>query len=142
MKNTSSNFIPLFILLFFVPLQSLFAQNSLVETIYFKPNSFSIDKKYKTILNEIVAKCKADTSFSLKIFAYADTKGSEAYNDEISRKRAMSVYNYLFSHVQFDTTKAYVTWLGESNDGYDLHYPEAHLQERCVDIQVEFYNRK
>ena len=29
------------------------------------------------------------------------------------------------------------TWLGESTDeGYDLHFRDAHLQQKCVDILV------
>ncbi|HEY5772188.1 MAG TPA: hypothetical protein VIS75_06140 [Chitinophagaceae bacterium] len=42
-------------------------------------------------------------------------------------------------HFKFDTTKVYVTWLGEETDGaYDLHFPDAHVQQRSADIIVSF----
>ena len=74
-----------------------------------------------------------------KIFAYADIKGSIKYNELLSQKRAEEVYKYLTKHFKFDTTKVYVTWLGEETDGaYDLHFPDAHVEQRYVDIIVSF----
>jgi outer membrane protein OmpA-like peptidoglycan-associated protein len=121
--------------------QSIFGQKDLVEAIYFKSNSYAIDKKYNKILNEIAIKCASDNFGYLKVFGYSDTTGSEDYNDKLSEKRTEAVYNYLASHAKLDTTKVYYTWLGESEDGYDLHFPPAHIQQRCVDIWVIFYNK-
>ncbi|MGO8055830.1 OmpA family protein, partial [Rhizobium leguminosarum] len=81
----------------------------------------------------------SDTFGFLKIFAYSDRKGSIKYNEQLSQKRAEEVYSYLTKHFKFDTTKVYVTWLGEEIDGaYDLHFPAAHVQQRCVDIIIIF----
>jgi len=125
---------------FFITLHS-FSQNSLVESIYFKPNSFSIDKKYEKPLNHIAKQLLSDTFGYLKIFAFADTKGSETYNEILSEKRADAIYNYLDSRAKIDTNHVYVAWLGESDDIYDLHFPEAHKQKRCVDIFIQFYRK-
>ena len=126
------------ILLFLYPLFS-FGQSGSVETLHFKSNSYKIDKKYFSTLNKIGHKCSSDTFGFLKIFAYADTKGSIKYNELLSQKRAEEVYNYLAKHFQFDTTRVYVTWLGEETDGaYDLHFPSAHVQQRCIDIIIIF----
>jgi len=57
----------------------------------------------------------------------------------LSEKRAKAVYNYLASQTSIDTTRVYVTWLGESADIYDLHFPNAHKQKRCVDIWIQYY---
>jgi outer membrane protein OmpA-like peptidoglycan-associated protein len=125
-------------LLFLNPLLS-FGQNTSVETLHFASNSYKIGKKYFSTLNEIGQRCSSDTFGFLKIFAYADTKGSIKYNELLSQKRAEEVYNYLTKHFKFDTTKVYVTWLGEETDGaYDLHFPDAHVQQRCADIIVTF----
>ena len=113
---------------------SVFSQSETIESIYFTSNSFSIDKKYEMVLNHIAKQLASDTFGYLKIFAFADTKGSENYNDMLSEKRADAIYNYLVSRARFDTTRVYVTSLGESSDIYDLHFPAAHKQERCVDI--------
>jgi len=118
---------------------SAFGQSDEVNTIYFKTNSFTIDKKYLPTINDIGQKCATDTFFFLKIFAYADKKGSKKYNEHLSQKRAYAVYNYLTQKFSIDTTKIYVTWLGEETDGaYDLHFPAARVQQRCVDILLFF----
>ena len=124
--------------LFLIPLFSR-GQSTSVETLHFTSNSYKIDKKYFSTLNDIARRCSSDTFSFLKIFAYADTRGSIKYNELLSQKRAEEVYNYLTNHFKFDTTKVYVTWLGEETDGaYDLHFPDAHVQQRCVDIIVSF----
>ncbi len=124
----------------FIGLQS-FCQSTLIASIFFKPNSFSIDKKYEKTLNQIASQLQSDTFGYLRIYAFADTKGSETYNDILSEKRADAVYNYLDSRAKIDTAHVYVAWIGESADIYDLHFPAAHKQKRCVDIFIQFYKK-
>ena len=117
----------------------LYGQDSSVETLNFKTNSYKIETKYLTTLDEIGAKCIADTFSFLKIFAYADTKGTKKYNKELSKKRANEVYNYLTKKFNIDTSKIYVAWLGEETEGaYDFHFKAGHIQQRCVDIVINF----
>ncbi len=127
---------------FFIHRPFCFGQSGFVETIYFKSNSSTINKKYTLTLNSIAKKLSSDTFSYLKIFGFADKKGSKNYNDTLSGKRADAVYNYLASRSNFDTTRIYITWLGESADIYDLHFPGAHKQQRCVDIWIQFYDKK
>jgi outer membrane protein OmpA-like peptidoglycan-associated protein len=116
-----------------------YSQEPTVKTIYFETNSFAINSENKQLLDEIGRKCKADTMTNLKIFAYADTTGTIKHNSRLSEKRALAVYNYLLKTFQLDPSKIYRTWLGEETDGaYDLHFPAAHLQQRCVDVVVSF----
>ena len=128
--------------LFFANLPFAFSQHDLVKTIYFKSNSYSIDKKYIKSLNFIAKQLSSDSFAYLKVFGYADTKGSDDYNDILSEKRATTVYDYLASHGKLDTTAVYVTSLGKSAEAYDLHFARAHIQQRCVDIWVMFRKRK
>ena len=117
-------------------------QTGLVETIYFKSNSYTIDKKYHKNLDNIAQRLSSDTFGYLKVFGYADTSGSDEYNDILSGKRAEAVYQYLLSRSNFDTSRVYVTWIGKSADAYDLHFPSAHIQRRCVDVWVTFYRKQ
>ena len=126
----------------FVTLHSAFCQRDLIKTIYFKPNSHSIDKKYLKSLNVISQQLISDSFGFLKVFGYATTKGSEEHNEDLSEKRAIAVYDYLSTHAKFDTTAAYVTWIGESDEIYDLHFPSAHFRQSCVDIWVMFRRKK
>ncbi|HRH51217.1 MAG TPA: OmpA family protein [Panacibacter sp.] len=132
--------IPVFIIAFLFSCKCLFAQRGIAETIYFKTNSYIISRNYKNILNEVAAKCTSDTFRSLKIIAYTDTAGLDDFNNNLSKKRAYEVYNYLNSHAKLDTSKVYIEWLGKSGEEvvYDLHVPVAHIQKRCVDIWVDF----
>jgi len=142
MTKVPLNCILLFILLLLSFPPSSFGQTSLVKSIYFKNNSSGIDKRYLKSLNVIASKLSSDTFGFLKVFGFADRKGSEYYNELISEKRALAVYNYLASHSKFDTTAVYVTWIGESEEAYDLHFPEAHIQQRCVDIYIQFRRKE
>ncbi len=116
-----------------------YKQKTTVKTIYFESDSFKIEKKYQRQLDEIGYKCISDTITNLRIFAYSDTVGTIAYNKRLAEKRSLQVYKYLTGKFHLDTIKIYVTWLGEETDGaYDLHFPDAHLQQRCVDVIADF----
>jgi outer membrane protein OmpA-like peptidoglycan-associated protein len=116
-------------------------------TVYFRSNSSALTFHSKDILSQVIKKCKSSPPSLIKIFAYADTLGSETFNEKLSKNRANVVYRFLAAQPIIDTSKIYLTWRGESEDGYDLHFDEAHLQKRCVDIllylkkgaQVESY---
>lgn len=115
------------------------AQSSLLKTIHFKKNSFVIENKYLPALDDLGQRCVSDSFSFLKIFAYADTVGSKKYNELLSQNRALEVYGYLTKKFCIDTGKIYITWLGEEIDGsYDLHFPNANVQQRRVDMLVSF----
>jgi hypothetical protein len=143
MTNKYSKYFLLFFSTLCVFYSKAYCQRGQVETIYFKSNSYSIDKKYHKNLDLIVKQLNSDTFGFLKVFGYADTKGSDDYNDILSGKRAMAVYDYLSARVKIDTTKLYVTWIGSSGQdvAYDLHFPSANIQKRCVDIWITFYRK-
>ena len=114
-----------------------------VKSIYFRPGSFAIEKKYISTLDEMAALCRSDSFSFLKVFAFCDTTGSESFNDWLSEKRASIVVDYLLKgmHV-IDSSKIYAIGMGESADIYDLHFPDAHKQERCVDIIIYYEGKK
>jgi outer membrane protein OmpA-like peptidoglycan-associated protein len=74
----------------------------------------------------------------LKIIGYADTTGSETYNEKLSEKRAIEVYKLISSKTKLNKDKLYLTWIGESGQevAYDLHFEKAHIQKRCVDVWI------
>ena len=117
------------------------AQESIVRSVYFKSGSYKVDRKFLGALDEIGRKCKTDSLAFLKIFAYTDTVGSAEYNDNLAKRRAAEVCNYLVDRFKINRAQIYATWLGEESEGYDLHFEQAHLQERCVDIIADFKRR-
>ncbi len=129
------------LIIFLLHYSTVCGQRGLIKTIYFKFDSYLIDKKYHKTLDQIARQLSSDSFGYMKVFGYADTKGSDQYNDILSEKRAAAVYQYLLSRSSFDTSRVYVTWIGKSADSYELHFPSAHVQKRCVDIWVTFYRK-
>ena len=125
-------------LLFVLTVLKSYGQLPIAHTVYFSPNSIGLNNQSRDILDQIIKKCKASRPTFIKIFAYADTLGSETFNKKLSKKRAHAVFRYLTARVKIDSSKIYVTWLGESAEGYELHFDGAHIQERCADILLYF----
>lgn len=118
--------------------KAVFSQNTAFKTVYFDKNKFDIDIKYKPLLKKLALICKADSTSYVEIIAYTDTTGSASYNDLLAKKRAYSVFNFMLAYAKIDTTKVYITWLGESDEVYDLHLQNPHFHKRCVDIWMQF----
>lgn len=127
---------------FVLSIQISFAQSVKVHTIYFKKNSYSIQKKYDPKVEKLAKIINTDLCTTVKIYGYTDTSGSEDYNEYLSKKRAYAVYNFILSKAKIDTTKFYLEWLGESGEIYDLHLPNAHAQARAVDIVLYIRTRR
>lgn len=126
---------------YFGCLQHAFSQNSLVVSIPFKVNSYTVNKEYQLLLDTLVSKCRANSHFYIRMFAFTDTTGSEQYNDMLSQKRGEAVYNYLAARIPLSNKNIYYSWQGEFEEKYDLHFAEAHVQQRFVDMKVNFYKK-
>jgi len=96
----------------------------LVRSIYFEPGSYTVDKKYASLLNELVSYCNSDSISFLKLFAFTDTTGSKSFNEQLAKKRCDAVLNHLLKHSKIDTAHIYATWLGESPEIYALQFPD------------------
>jgi outer membrane protein OmpA-like peptidoglycan-associated protein len=107
-----------------------------VAAIYFDHNSSTIKKKDLYSLNKIADICASDSFAYLKIFGFTDTIGTGTFNDSLAEKRAMKVHDILNRNNKIDKKLIYVTWLGESDETYDLHFDQAHYHENCVDVWV------
>ena len=93
-----------------------------------KPGSY--DK-----LNKIAGVLNSDTSTSIMVKGHTDSRGSEAYNMELSKRRAESVKNAL---VQAGTNPARITTLGygESQPLVGENTSAAWQQNRRVELDV------
>ncbi|HAR37188.1 MAG TPA: hypothetical protein DCS09_00575 [Porphyromonadaceae bacterium] len=68
----------------------------MLPAIYFAFDSDVVDtQKYATELNTIVSALKEFGDTDVTITGYTDHKGSNAYNDKLSVRRAEAVKNYL-----------------------------------------------
>ena len=65
------------------------------EFVLFDFNSSKIKDEYKEYLNIVANKNKGD---NIDIYAYTDTKGSNEYNNKLSKQRAIAVKQYLINN--------------------------------------------
>jgi hypothetical protein len=87
-----------------------FSQRYDTLNIYFDVNQYTLTVEHRVELNSLLDKFSEVTHISIS--GYADTTGSAAYNLQLSRKRAVSVKNYLFT-IGLDTLIRDFNYYGE-----------------------------
>ncbi len=71
--------------------------NTSQETLYlyFKSKEKEVSTRLHTTLDKVVARMENDPALSLKLIGYTDNLGNERANQQLSKKRANSVRDYL-----------------------------------------------
>lgn len=67
----------------------------ILENVYFGFNEYVLDERSETELNQIYKYLNDNPNLTVLIEGHTDNIGTEDYNQELSTKRAGSVYNYL-----------------------------------------------
>ncbi|MFY0655059.1 MAG: OmpA family protein, partial [Cyclobacteriaceae bacterium] len=118
---------------------NIFCQSTSEKTfaLNFDFDSYSLSQTDSTNLLNVLELCNSPKFNFLKVFAFCDTVGTVNYNVELSKKRAMAVWKFLDERTTFKEDNTYIEWLGESDEIYELHFEQAHYQQRCVDIIVQ-----
>ncbi|SHL21205.1 OmpA family protein [Xylanibacter ruminicola] len=86
----------------------------LIENIFYDFNKATLRPESKQALDELVQLLNENPNITIELSAHTDCRGSEAYNEQLSQRRAESVVAYLIAHgIAADrlTPKGY----GESN---------------------------
>lgn len=79
-----------------VLLRSLGVGKSIVlDDLLFKVNSAEIDERSITLLNQLVDFMKQNPGIRIEIGGHTDSDGSDAYNQQLSEKRAQSAVDYM-----------------------------------------------
>ncbi|WP_161596715.1 OmpA family protein [Chitinophaga vietnamensis] len=65
--------------------------------IYYDYNSAEIHTEYRVMLEELIAVMKRHADWKLLVISYSDSRGSVAYNSDLSSLRCYAVINYLAS---------------------------------------------
>jgi outer membrane protein OmpA-like peptidoglycan-associated protein len=68
---------------------------TVLNNIFFNTDSFNLKPQSKPQLDEIVTFMNKNAGLIIEISGHTDNKGSDAYNKELSEKRAISVVTYL-----------------------------------------------
>ncbi len=105
----------------------------------FKPVIFDHDKaelkeEYKPYLNQMVDVINSHSDLRIKIIGHTNSIGSDAYNIELSERRANTVRNYLLS-LGLKPDQVVIEYRGERNPAYSNQTPEGKRLNRRVDFE-------
>lgn len=103
--------------------------------------SFNIDKagikpQFKPTLKKVADVLRGDSSQRIRIVGHTDSTGSEAYNQDLSIKRARATKKYLVSQ-GVSRKQIKVEGRGESEPRADNSTPAGRAQNRRVEIYLQ-----
>jgi len=87
-------------------------ENKNINNIYFDFDRSYVNSEERKTLDEIAALMIANPSLDMYVSAHTDTRGSNAYNDALSEKRAQSVNAYLSAR-GVNADRLILGWFGE-----------------------------
>ncbi|HEY3919274.1 MAG TPA: OmpA family protein [Stellaceae bacterium] len=101
--------------------------------VFFEFNSARLNAAGKRSADEAIASYREDPSSAIVVRGFTDLVGSDAYNLELSKRRAITVYNY-FTTNGVKPADLGIDWQGKANPRVDTPKPEP--QNRRVEIQM------
>jgi outer membrane protein OmpA-like peptidoglycan-associated protein len=123
-----------FIILFFCGF--LYAQEEVVQSVYFEFDKFQLDEKQVNTVIEFIKNTDSTRIESIQIFGYTDDVGKEAYNFKLSTNRANAIREKLVQNGI--KNKIIVTIEGKGriliDDDIVENLPEKRSKNRRVDL--------
>lgn len=109
-------------------------KNFKFETIYFDYDKFEIKPEYQEYLLDIVRMIKSHSDIRVKIIGHTDSDGGEAYNDDLSKKRAHAIRDFLISQ-KIDSDRIVIEYKGEKKPIGSNETKEGKQMNRRVDFE-------
>jgi len=105
--------------------------------IQFATNSDVILEESFANLDAVVAIMKANPAFNLTLKGYTDSDGDEAYNKELSEKRALAARKYLID-AGISATRISAFGYGEADPIASNDTAEGRAENRRVEFEISF----
>lgn len=117
------------------------------KTVYFDFDSATLSENSKTQLNGVATTLKSAKDVrSADIVGYADRIGSSSYNENLSKRRAAAVKDYLASQGYLNTQVAAVRGVGESQSTTSCDSSMSREQQisclspdRRVEVEIQYH---
>lgn len=103
--------------------------------VYFDTNKSNINAKSKQNLNKLVTIFKEYSDTNIIVDGHTDSSGDDAYNMELSKKRATAVTNYLISQ-GISSSRLTTYFHGETLPKYDNATAEGRAKNRRVEFGI------
>jgi outer membrane protein OmpA-like peptidoglycan-associated protein len=98
--------------LYITPIES--GQAIVINNVFFDFDKYELKKESFLELDRLVILLKKNSAMQIEISANTDNAGSEAYNDNLSIKRAESIRNYLLLKSGIDNKRILMKHYGET----------------------------
>ena len=106
-----------------------------LKGVTFAFNSAELTPASKGILDQWVTRIKGDTTIRVEVAGHTDNVGSDAYNQQLSQRRAKSVVDYFVSQgVPADRLKA--VGYGKTKPLASNNTEEGRAENRRVELQI------
>jgi outer membrane protein OmpA-like peptidoglycan-associated protein len=105
-------------------------------TVPFKFNAWALTPDAKQDLDKLADDVKADKRFFIAVEGYTDNVGTRQYNEELSKKRADTVVNYLVAKHDIPIYRIHMIGLGEEKPLDEAHNRAARAKNRRVEVKV------
>jgi len=105
-------------------------------TVPFKFNGYVLNNEAKEDLDKLVENVKTDKRFFIAVEGYTDSTGSRQYNEELSRKRADAVVNYLVAKHDIPIYRIHMIGLGKEKPADEGRNRAARAKNRRVEVKV------
>jgi outer membrane protein OmpA-like peptidoglycan-associated protein len=103
---------------------------------HFKFNKYDLTPEGKESLDQLASQIKDQDNFILEIQGFADWIGSDAYNNQLTQKRADSVRRYLAEQHNIPLFRMHILGLGELRPVADNKTREGRAENRRVEIRL------
>jgi OmpA-OmpF porin, OOP family len=110
-------------------------ESIVLKGVTFDLNSSRLTANARVILNQVADSLAAEKDVRVEIGGHTDSTGSDAYNQKLSERRALSVKDYLVAR-GIDSGRLAVKGYGESVPIDSNETPEGREQNRRVELKV------
>lgn len=130
----------LIVVLTLIPYACMQAQSSQKSySIYFASDEYLLDEADKEVLNQLIAELPPNQHHEIDLKAHTDSDASDAYNEQLSQKRAISAIDYL-EEKKFPSELIVSHWYGEKKPSASNAAEIGKQQNRRVEIVVNNYD--
>lgn len=127
-------------LFLFIFITSYAQEDEIIQSIYFDFDKFEIRNDQQKVLHKFMATIDTTRVESVQIFGYCDDRGKDAYNYDLSTKRANTIKDTLLLHGIKNKIIISIEGKGSILIDEDLesNIPEVRSKNRRVDILISF----
>jgi outer membrane protein OmpA-like peptidoglycan-associated protein len=105
-------------------------------TVPFGLNKAMLTKDTKDDLDKLAQDVQSDKRFFISVEGFTDKSGGAAYNEELSKKRADAVVEYLVAKHDIPIYRIHMIGLGDEKPVDEAHNRAARAKNRRVEVKV------